>query len=692
MSRPCMILTTICIMLIFLSGINVKGEDIEMEKSKVIDGVGRLGWGKGMESTFMGALTVTIHAMGEDVSYDYLMGISGASFRLMFQWCPSSPDARCGYDHSIPLLKALGYEIEEICADQNKPEEVAKVREAVVKSIDKGFPVVAIDLIQSPDWGVIVGYDKNGDEFISRTYYDKSDEYTKAEKWPWIVMIIKNKIDPPAKDESIIKSLQIAVDTANTKAFGDYASGFSAYETWASDLLDDDKFEKASEDDLKSKLHVNGWVYDSLINARSSAVKYLKSISGEFDGESADHLAKATGIYDEITKKMLDNWKHFPMAWQLENPSLWTKEMRHTEAGILNELLAMEKNAIKELEMVIKTENKENKTQINEKKVVIEGVDHYKVIEPLFECVRVALSNKGETYSPEYVCGISGAAFRIAGICPCAPTCSSAMWTPDLVGLFGYQFEVLPLDKEGMDLNAEVQKVIPRVKDQIRKGRPVIVWHAFTNAEWDVVCGFDEETKQFIGRGSYAGTEEYATADETRMTKAIDICPAFGAIIVGDKVGEFNAMEAELAALREALKHAWTEKVIEEGKWTMLEGVQCYERWIDEFENAPNRKRGSGDSYCYGVYHSTHRAASVFLKEIAPKYPEAKENLENASEYFKAEADILDQCKDLIWWNAPEGPDAERNAKFAELLAKARDNYVSGIDEIELALEAIEGE
>src|SRR5512147_2733372 len=75
------------------------------------------------------------------------------------------------------------------------------------------------------------------------------------------------------------------------------------------------------------------------------------------------------------------------------------------------------------------------------KRVVLEDVDHYQVVEPLFEGVRVILNYRGESYSPAYVQGISGAAFRIAGPCPCAPTCEAAMWPGDLVKLFGYEVE-----------------------------------------------------------------------------------------------------------------------------------------------------------------------------------------------------------------------------------------------------------
>jgi hypothetical protein len=325
--------------------------------------------------------------------------------------------------------------------------------------------------------------------------------------------------------------------------------------------------------------------------------------------------------------------------------------------------------------------------------MVIEGVDRYRVIEPMFEGIRIIMSHRGEKYSPAYIQGISGAAFRIAGICPCAPTCSTAMSPEELIELMGYEYEFLPLSGDGIDPGEQIVEVVKRVKAEVKSGRPVLVWHAFTNAEWDVVCGYNEKKKQFLGRGSYAGNDDnYAAADENRAAKCGHICDPLGAIIIGEKTGEFDARKAELEALREAVKHARSKKgrdELDEDKWVFLEGFPAYDRWINDFK-APEKKRESGDSYCYGIYKSTHRAASEFLKEIAYKYPKAASHLNKASEHFKTEADILDQGADLLWWNAPEGPDPQRNDKVVEMLSKARESYASGIEEIEEALSVID--
>ena len=195
-------------------------------------------------------------------------------------------------------------------------------------------------------------------------------------------------------------------------------------------------------------------------------------------------------------------------------------------------------------------------TEGKAKKVVIDGVDTYRVIEPMVEGVRIILAHRGEKYSPAYIQGISGIAFQIAGICVCAPTSGSAMGPEDAIRLLGYDYERIPLSGEGIDPEKEVQNLVDRVKDEIRAGRPVLVWHAFTNAEWDVVYGFDEEKKQFLGRGSYAGNDkEYASADETRTAKCGHISAPLGAIVIGEKVTEYDARKAELTALRWVVDH-----------------------------------------------------------------------------------------------------------------------------------------
>lgn len=330
-------------------------------------------------------------------------------------------------------------------------------------------------------------------------------------------------------------------------------------------------------------------------------------------------------------------------------------------------------------------------------KIVLDRVDRYRVVDPMFESVRIVLAYRGDAYTPAYIQGISGAAFRIGGICPCAPTVDCAMGPQDLVTRLGYEMTYLPLYQEDesdapFDIEAEAEDVIASIKDEIRAGRPAIVWHAFTTAELDVVAGFDDEAHLFYGRGSYAGTDAYAQADQGRLITCLEICPAIGAILVGDKVAEFDARAAELAALREAVRHGRSTEGQEQRQgddWVMLHGLLCYDRWVEDWRS-PEKTRSMGDSYCLGVYRSTHRAAAGFMRELAPKYPKVAAHFEEAAGHFEAEADALDACMPLLGWHAPEGPDAKRNAQVVPLLQTARDAYAGAIDEIDAALTSLD--
>lgn len=322
--------------------------------------------------------------------------------------------------------------------------------------------------------------------------------------------------------------------------------------------------------------------------------------------------------------------------------------------------------------------------------MIIPDVDKYRVCEPVFECVRVALAQRGETFSPAYIQGISGAAFRVSGPCPCAPTCGFAMWTTDLIELLGYDYEAMKPTNEEARNPERVAEMVSRIKDEVRVGRSAIVWHAFTMAEWDVVCGFDDDQKEFIGRGSYRGLDGYVTDDEGRFVTGLDICPANGALFIGDRTREFDARSAELDALEEAIRHANAPRdvFLECGanSWRFREGLACYDAWIAAFRE-PGKKPDMGDRYCTRVFSSTHSMAPGFLRELAAKYPEAADPLERAAEQFAIDAEALHACIPLTRVNNNEdAADPHPNEIVATNLKRARNAYAAGIASIERAL------
>ena len=320
-------------------------------------------------------------------------------------------------------------------------------------------------------------------------------------------------------------------------------------------------------------------------------------------------------------------------------------------------------------------------------RMVIESVDRFRVREPNFEGVRIVLDALGDRYSPAYIQGISGAAFRFGGPCPCAPNCSTQMDTTDLIKLLGYEYtqEILGWTGDVQDAKENIVPLIPKIKDSIRAGRPVLLWYGFADSAYEVVTGFDDAEGVFLGYHMHQGADEgLAKAKQDRAQECAAMFPALGAIFIGEQVGALDARAAEAAALKEAVRHAHDREVVPMAGRPDMNGLLAYDRWAGKFRD-PEAKRWAGDSHCYYVYRSTHRAAGQFLGEIAPHYPRAAELLTSAAREFTAEADVLDEAEPLLAWQSPEH-DAARNARLWPLLTKARDHYAAAIALIEKAL------
>ncbi len=319
---------------------------------------------------------------------------------------------------------------------------------------------------------------------------------------------------------------------------------------------------------------------------------------------------------------------------------------------------------------------------------ILSGISNREVYEANFEALRLALNYMGENFSPAYFHGIAGTVFRIGGICPCAPTCTLAMQPQELIKLLGYDYEECTYD--GADNDGSLAKLVKAVCNSIDNGTPAFVWNAFSQCEWDIVTGYDENEKVFFGRGAYAGnTGDYIKNLWNRSLEQAGLV-GLTAIVIKRGSGVFNKKNAEIAAIREAVRHANdpenTDKP-DSGRWVFLQGKAAYKRWADNFSKS-DYKKGAGDSYCTDIYASCHALAGSFLREITPGYPEAAGLLTEAAQLFDKEAENLAQLLPLLGWGAPE-TDAERNKKAAALLKEAAEFYSSAIDLLSVAADKI---
>jgi hypothetical protein len=312
--------------------------------ARIIPDVPATGWDKGMNS-FMGALAALQWSAGDRIDYPYLCGVSGAAFRLHFfdTWCPSSPDPTCGFDAAKVAMESRGLRWREydVAPDgKNKPQVLA----AIKTSIDSGMPVLAIDLIEMPEWGVITGYQKAGDDLFCRTYFDKRKGYEIARKFPRVVLVLEKKHDKVDDDACIRPSFRIVADNLTIEKYGEYYSGLAAFDKWIARLKTDD-FTKLDSAQLSNAVQANNWIFNRLIADRKTGMEYLDLVAERLP-ETEPRVADLTAFYQQEVDLLEPLLERLPCPSSVTRPEQWTREIRDEEAAVLNRARALEAQAL----------------------------------------------------------------------------------------------------------------------------------------------------------------------------------------------------------------------------------------------------------------------------------------------------------------------------------------------------------
>jgi len=311
--------------------------------AKLIEGVPLLSWNA--MNSFMGALEAIGHKLGDRSGYTLLCGVSGAAFRTHFfdTWCPSSPDPTCGYDAGTAALKARGLSATwlHVSSDgKNKPQIVAAIR----KSIDAGMPVLAIDLIEMPEWGVILGYQKNGEELLCRTYFDKRKGFEVAQKFPFAVAILKREGRVPDEEASIKQGFAIVPENLTAEKYGEYFSGLAAFDKWIARLRGDD-FARLDSAGLSNVIQANYWTYQRLIADRQTGIEYLDTVAQKMSGLKPK-TAGLAALYQQEVETLEPLLEQLPCPGNVVPGWQWSKANREKEIAALVTARALEEQTL----------------------------------------------------------------------------------------------------------------------------------------------------------------------------------------------------------------------------------------------------------------------------------------------------------------------------------------------------------
>jgi hypothetical protein len=291
-------------------------------------------------------------AVGEDISYEYLLGVSGLAFRMQVSkdgLCPSSPHSFCGYPCHARSSQALPWVLQLFEAKAEDTAKVQAARQAVADSINRGVPVQ----YGSEEDGIIVGYQKGGEEWICfHPMHEGGTETFVETQWPWgILIFVEPKQEMPPKRVLATGALEQALAMSQAKEAGDYHVGFAACGAYLARLR---TLQEADEETQKGDMLGNSWIYECLAKYRAAAALYLREVAGEFGSPAEGHLFKAAELYERMSSEVLQDRKHClitiaPLPWSLKEGQAWTNEMRQDQIARLEAALPLEREALREV-------------------------------------------------------------------------------------------------------------------------------------------------------------------------------------------------------------------------------------------------------------------------------------------------------------------------------------------------------
>ncbi len=323
---------------------------------------------KGMECSLIASLAKAAAAIGVKVSYEYLMGVSGACFMFALsspQWDYTQADGIVPFDYSEAAYRALGYK----CVSTGRIDKNGREaeRQKIIDSLRNGMPVLAINLRVDNAWGVICGYrmglHKKTDLFC-RTKYDleidsinerrlekdcvNPDDYAYVANWPSNLIYFAQQIDRPSERENFIQSLRMFTDCFRSQKNKEYFLGHRAFEKFRDDLIDDLWYENADNGQFARRFSVAQFSAMCLKDARRAACIYLKESRKLFRGIEAEMIDKFISIYEEVYKVSEKMFELIDTAEVLEGAEarrLWTAHKRHRQAGMVDTLIELETSA-----------------------------------------------------------------------------------------------------------------------------------------------------------------------------------------------------------------------------------------------------------------------------------------------------------------------------------------------------------
>jgi hypothetical protein len=252
-------------------------------------------------------------------------------------------------------------------------DNASRFRQQIVKSIQRGAPVIAYGVIGPPEPCLITGYDDGGETLIGWNFFQgmepqvEQEPYGQFHKRDWLdatecLVIVGQKQTLPPLKERYLDALRFAVKVTRTPIvrpeaeapewYRERANGLAAYDAWAEHLLLDADFPE-DEAVLRQRHEVHNNMVGHVAEARwYGSVFFIQAAQSDaLDYRLVEDLLHAAACYAAEHDLM---WKLWDLAGGIDNPDafrLFAKpDVRRQMIPIIQEARRQDEYAIRHLE------------------------------------------------------------------------------------------------------------------------------------------------------------------------------------------------------------------------------------------------------------------------------------------------------------------------------------------------------
>ena len=707
----------------------------------ILEGVPRIGYGIHL-CPFPGSLSACLEYLGDPCDYDFLMGVSGAAFRRLWErddggnvdlmYLAPEPHRR--------VFEALGYRWRTV------PREKGQMVAAIRDSLARGRPVIAFGIIGPPEAGIVAGYERGGEVLHGWSYFQDGAKqgYYRLDGWlekmsegpPFGLIVMGGKRESrPSRREVLASSLEWAVDLArrsNRPGLPNHVCGLAAYDAWA-DALEVDADYPA--DDLKA-LQTRAMVHCDqvvMLHERGSAAAFLRQLA-DVAPEATERLSAAAALYDEVAAagSKVWRWKHWmqPEAHKAMAHAATRREF----AKQIRAAAAKESQAVEHLEAALAAlrDGKEAGAAVSH--LELQGsklINYPPEFRTQIECMPVPgvlralmefmgedfgyTTNKGGNVTwrtneafPLFM-GVWGDSFEFiwlrkdgaqAGDDAPPDTGDMAQRFAATLEAAGFECEVAlkpgPAGNRVGNLPFEQDLLRRRIVESIADwGWPAIALELPKRGHASIITGYDRAGEVLIGWGVEGGDDRGIQFEHEKQLAIGDwFAKAQGVVLLAGKHPRPPEPQVYRRALEQGLRFL---RMREAGQFHA--GPATFDAWAKSLEDetlstddaaTAKRRRRILDPMIWDLATRRHYGA-LFLRRAAELFPQAAADLVAAQECFRAEHDLMWEINRLggAKWPGQELPqliDPAVREMIAALILRARDKDIEAAAHIEAAL------